>query len=152
MYELAHCFCIVDLSLFFWIAWEKPFRRVWQNYNYTWRLSCRTGSAQEQLHVFEHIEETWKKTNSSRGLLYFAKWNEMMNKSIELKISRLQQADFCVWQAKRRIKRRKCRVSKFKDLYFAKRALRRPWKDLTCLFIFLNAILIYSLTQWWFGR
>ena len=37
-----------------------------------------------------------------------------------------------------------------RDLYFAKRALRRPWRDLTYLVIFLNAFLKYSLPRWWF--
>ena len=38
----------------------------------------------------------WKKKKKAlpRGLLYFAKRKEMMNKSVELKISRLQQSDF----------------------------------------------------------
>ena len=60
MYEL-HVQLIVFVLLIFHRSFELPGKSLsegFDKYDYTCKLPCRTGSAQEQLHVVEFIEET----------------------------------------------------------------------------------------------
>ena len=58
MYEPAHCFRIVSRSFIVLLnRLGKAFQKGLTKYDYTCRLSCRTCSAQEKLHVVERMEE-----------------------------------------------------------------------------------------------